>query len=47
MVELETKTFKALDKITLAWLNLVLSKSLRLDTISSDSIALILNIEFS
>ena len=47
MVELEARALKTLDKITLAWLNLVLSKSLRLDTISGDSIALISNIEFS
>ena len=47
MVELEARALKALDEITLAWLNLVLLKSLRLDTIPSDPIALISNIEFS
>ena len=47
MVELETRTFKALNKITSAWLDLVLLESSRLDTILSNSIALILDIEFS
>ena len=47
MVELETRALKALDKITLARLDLVLSESLRLGTILSNSIALILDMEFS
>ena len=47
MVKLETKTLKALDKIILARLDLVLSKFSRLGAISDNFIALILDIEFS
>ena len=47
MVELEARALKALNKITLARLDLVLSKSSRLGAIFGDSIALILDIEFS
>ena len=47
MVKLETRALKALDEITLARLDLVLSKSSRLDTIPDNSVALILDVEFS
>ena len=47
MVELEARALKTLNEITLAQLDLVLSKSSRLGAIFGDSIALILDIEFS
>ena len=47
IVKLEVRALKALDEITLAWLDLVLTKFPRLGTISSDPIALILDMEFS
>ena len=47
MVELEARALEALNKIILAWLDLVLLEFSRLDTIPGDSIALILDMEFS
>ena len=47
MVKLEARALKALDEITLARLNLVLSKSSRLGAILGDLVALISDIEFS
>ena len=47
MVELEARALKALDKITLAWLDLVLAESLRLGAIPGNSIALMSDVEFS
>ena len=47
MIELETRALKTLDKIILVWLDLVLFEFSRLETISSNLVALILDIEFS
>ena len=47
MVELEARALEALDEITPAWLDLVLAESPRLDAIPSDSVALMLDVEFS
>ena len=44
---MKARALEALDEITLAWLDLILPKFPRLDTISSDPIALILNMKFS
>ena len=47
MIELEARALKALDEITLARLDLVFLESSRLGAIPSNSIALILDMEFS
>ena len=47
MVELEARALKALDEITLAWLDLVLAKFSRLGAIPGDSVALMSDMEFS
>ena len=47
MIELEARALETLDKITLAWLDLVLSESSQSDTIPDNPIALMLDVEFS
>ena len=47
IIELEARALKALDEIILARLDLVLSESSRLGAIPDNSIALILDMEFS